>query len=124
MLKKIVVMEMSKTSKAVKTLAVARPGSTLQATPDSLYQVLVDGVQLTSKNATFKKKGGRLIVEKDGEVVVDFDYGTAADGASADVQVTDGWSSFDSAAVAGATEAPLAVTDAITESGGSGSAAS
>ena len=117
-MKKIIVMAMSKTSKAVKTLTVARPGNALHVTPGNLYQVLVDGVQLTSKNATFKKKGGHLIVEQDGQVVVDLDYGTIADGASADVQVTDGWSSFDSAAVAGATEAPLAVTNAIAKPGG------
>lgn len=108
-MKKITVLTMHKGGHAAKPLEiVGRQGGVLQAAPDSLYKVMVDGVQLTPQNATFIKKKGHLLIEQDGELIVDLDYGTAFASQPTALRSTDGWSFLDTAP--GAAEAPPAVT--------------
>lgn len=92
-MKKITVLTIQKGGDAVKPLEIAgRQGGVLQAVPGTLYKVMVDGVQMTPKNATFLKKKGHLLIEQDGELIVDLDYGTAFANQPVALRFTDDWS--------------------------------
>lgn len=108
-MKKITVLTVQKGDPAAKPQEIAgRQGGVLKATPETLYKVMVDGVQLTPNNATFIKKKGHLLIEQDGELIVDLDYGAAFASQPAALRFTDGWSFL--GAGSSAADAPPAVT--------------
>ncbi|MBV5317866.1 MAG: hypothetical protein JZU50_08645, partial [Desulfobulbaceae bacterium] len=122
-MKKISLVEKLKTTNTTKTVPILKSGTVVQASQDNQYQVLVDGVELTPKNATFTKKKGRLVVEHDGEVVVELDYGAEFEVVPAEVNITDGWVSLAPVATeAGVLAVPAMLWGGLGAAGAAGAA--
>lgn len=95
MSKKIMIYESINKGVSSNVIPVASAGKVIKAVPGSLYKIMVDGVQLTSKNSIIKNVKGHLLVEQDGELIVDLDYGKDVQASSSPDLVGDGWLSMD-----------------------------
>ena len=76
-------------------ITIDKTGETIIASPDVNYQIYINDILLTTKNASFvKTKGHVLIKDANGHIIIDLDYGSSVDTSSFEMHNADGWCSL------------------------------
>ena len=76
-------------------ITIDKTGETIIASPDVNYQIYINDILLTPKNASFvKNKGHVLIKDANGHIIIDLDYGSSVDTSSFEMHNADGWCSL------------------------------